>query len=90
MKELLRRLNELGYDGGESLSLMIDWIRVKYKFNIWIEHGVLSKRGTTHDLTTNFGSHRGGYQSYELAQAAGILKFLFYLENNYLKIKEEV
>lgn len=90
MKELIIKLSELGYDGDESLSLIIDWIRVKYNFNIWIEHGTLSKRGVTHDLTTNFGCHRGGYQHYELAQTAGILKFFYYLENNYLKIKEEV
>lgn len=87
MKELIIRLRDIGYDGEESLSLMIDWIRIKYGFNIWIEHGVLSKKGNTHDLTTSFGCHRGGYQRYELAQVAGILKFFFYLDNNYLKLK---
>lgn len=76
MKEVLRIVGDIGYEGNESLSSIIDWIRTTHKFNIWIEHGTISKKGKTHDLTTDLGSHRGNYISYELAQVAGIMKFV--------------
>lgn len=77
MKEIFLKLGELGYAGDkESLSEMIDWIRRNHDFNIWIEHGVRKGKTFTHDVTTNFGCHRGSYTKYELAQFSGIKIFL--------------
>ncbi len=82
MKEILRLITDIGYDGDESLSAIIDWIRVNHKFNIWIEHGLLNKKGKTHDVTTDLGCHRGNYANYELAQAVGIMKFISQYEKS--------
>ena len=90
MNETFNKLNTLGYTGDNNLSNIIDWIRVKYNFYIYVEHGTLTKNGKTFDLTTDFGCHRGNYSSYTKTQEAGILKFLSYLENGHIKeiIKE--
>lgn len=85
MTEAFNKLNELGYVGENNLSLIIDWIRIKYDFNIYVEHGTLTKKGKTFDLTTDFGCHRGNYTSYTKTQEAGILKFLSYLEGGHIK-----
>lgn len=71
-------LKDLGYSGNLSdLSKIIDWIRVNYKFNIWIEHG----HNMTHDVTTSLGCHRGSFSSYKDAQLKGIEIFCKYGKN---------
>ena len=76
MSDITDRLKELGYDGDYTNSNIIDWIRSKFHFNIWVEHGITKKDRTYHDVTTDYGCHRGSYNSYEDAQLAGIKIFL--------------
>ena len=79
MKEDIKnKLIEIGYDGDFTLSNIIDWIRIHKNFNIWVEHGATNKEGTTHDVTTKFGCHRGSYKKYEDAQIKGIEIFIHY------------
>lgn len=76
MNDISNKLKELGYDGDFTYSNIIDWIRRTQHFNIWVEHGTTKKDRTYHDVTTNYGCHRGSHNSYEDAQLAGIKIFL--------------
>ena len=68
-------LRDNGYVGDFTYSSVIDWIRNKFGFNIWVEHGCEKKERVTYDLTTKFGCHRGSYDRYEDAQLDGIRIF---------------